>query len=72
MTSSTRRAVHRIGVVAGAGILAVGLAGPVGLGDHGSTDPVRSGVGSGRGGGAVVAPFLAAGDVDRHRRTGRG
>ena len=53
MTSSTRRAVHRIGVVAGAGILAVGLAGAGRLGDHGAAGSVRPGVGGRRRGGSA-------------------
>ena len=60
MTSSTRRAVHRIGVVAGAGILTVALAAPASAtAPPGSAAPVPSDPASAAAAAAArVAPFL--------------
>ena len=60
MTSSTRRAVHRIGVVAGAGILAVALAAPASAtAPPGSAAPTPSDPASAATAAAArVAPFL--------------
>lgn len=57
MTSSTRRAVHRIGIVAGAGILTLGLAGPVAsatTAPPAPSDPASAAAAAA----ARVAPFL--------------